>query len=481
MDMIARTPRRLIGIALFIALFVLSLLSCDKSESFRNEKKVEGNISFIDILNARSLIIANTGDGAQKKSGGDEPAGPGTSLFKVTESGVFQEIKYYRVDTIVIETETGIEIELDSVEMTTIIYPVAVFDVSEDYLIACFEEEKEGDPSHPYQYNFLARKSDGALFDLPGRRPTIESTYWAYGKMFGNEDGSHLIQRDAQGNVYYLGYWIIYKLNIQNPENITFEQLTMETQSGEGVANFRVNGQGHIMYNTGGITVASSSRLRYDSGRLQYPEKPLIPYWVGFDDKFYTAQKMSYQAGNPGFPVIERIILDNEEQAYEPVGTVNHPDAGYTSLTGSYMFKMKNHNKIIALDFHDDMEEAGAVVAEVYNNQMNVRSFGLAELGITTVRNGAGSDNYYYLTGLDGNQPVIVKVDPSVFPHKAEYLVPKGELDIYKMVVSADDVMTFHALRMSNGRIILGEISPGGVITELEEIGNEVMQVVRIN
>ena len=51
--------------------------------------------------------------------------------------------------------------------------------------------------------------------------------------MFSNEYGSHLIQTDAEGNLYYIGNWIIYKLDIRDPGNITREQLTMETIPGE--------------------------------------------------------------------------------------------------------------------------------------------------------------------------------------------------------------------------------------------------------
>ncbi len=467
------TTRNVIVIPILMALIMLSV-SCEKeSDSIRNEWKVEGGIGFLDVLNARSLIITG---GSNLKSSGLEP-GPGTSLFKITEEGVFQEIKYYRIDTIYVETEEGIKTELDSVELTQKIFPVHVFNVTEDYLIACFDEENPG--GLPFEYNFLVRKSDGAVFTLPGYRPTIRPYYWNFGqgKMFGNEDGSEVIQHDNEGNVYFLAVWAIYKLSLQDPDNLTFQRLTADGSSGSGVDNFRVNGPGHIVY------TANGTRYRYNSGRLAYPSKGVLPYWVGFDNNFYHAERETYTPGGEGYPMVERITLDNsqDEPVYDQIGLVVHPESVYTSAQGSFMFRLKNHNKIVLARFGDDMGQVGRLVTEVYNDEMQVRTFAMEDLGITDINFGGNSDNYYYLAGMDGNQPVLVKVDPSTFPHTATYLVPRGELDIFNMVVSSDDVITFHALRMSNGRTIIGEISTSGNITEYEEMGNEVMQLVKLN
>jgi hypothetical protein len=450
------------------------------SENIKPSWRITGGINHLDIANARSLVIAG-GDGETKSGASLQSDEPGISLFKITDDGEFEEIKYYRIDTLYIETDEGTVFGLDSVDISDIVQPVALFNISAGYMIACFEQQKEGDPHNPYQYNYMVRKSDGAAFDLPGRRPTFAEQSWSHGRMYSNEYGSHLIQADSEGNIYYIGNWVIYKLDIRDPGNITREQLTVETLPGEDASNFRVNGQGHIIFNSGGMSTPESASFRFNSGTLQNPEKTLSPYWVGFDDNFYTSQEPDYTDNDPGYPVIERINLENEDPVYEQIGIIDHPDAGYTSLKGSYMFRIKNHNKIIALAFNDDNEQQVDVVAEVYNDEMEVKSFGMAHLGVSEISFGASSANYYYLAGRDDFQPVLVRVDPSVFPHRAEYLVPKGELDIFSMVVSADDVVTFHALSMSGGgSIVIGEISPGGMITIHEKTGTEPMQLIRL-
>lgn len=463
--------------ALFVML-ITAFVSCAKdADSFRNERRVTGKVSFLDVLNARTLIIG--GEESSLKSDGSISVAPGSSLFKVTEDGVIQEIRYWQIDTIYVETEDGMDIEIDSVEMTTIIYPVHIFNVTDDYLIVSFNEENEGDQHHPYEYDFLVRKSDGAVYEMPpGRRPV--SYFSHYNRMFANEDVSSSIQSDQQGHIYFMGAGDIYKLNLLNPENLTLEQLTTGGHTGEGVSNYRVNADGHIIYNSAGISTERITRIRYSNGGLAYPEKRIVPFWVGFDNNFYFSYTPPYSLEESMMPVIERMQVEDGQATYEPAGIIDHPEAELTYLENSYVFKIRNHNKIVIMELNDHMEQAGKVVAEVYNSEGTVKTFLMSELGLTSVNIGISSDNYYYITGMDNNQPVILRVDPSVFPHNAGHLVPRGELDIYEMVVSADDYITFHALRMSDGKVIIGTISPSGTVNELDEIGTEIMQLARI-
>lgn len=463
--------------ALF-SMLIATFVSCEKdADSFRHETRVSGKVSFLDVLDARALIIG--GEESSLKSDGPVSVAPGSSLFKVTEDGVIQEIRYWQIDTVYIETEKGTDIEIDSVEMTTIIYPVHVFNVTDDYLIVSFNEENEDDIYHPWEYDFLVRKSDGAVYEMPpGRRPV---TYFShFNQMFANEDVSSAIQSDLHGNVYFMGAGDIYKLSLLNPQNLTLEQLTTGGNTGEGVMNYRVNGDGHIVFSSGGISTQSVTRIRYNGGGLAYPEKSIVPYWVGFDNNFYFSYTPPYSLQESMMPVIGKMQIENDQVNYETTGIIDHPESELTYLESSYIFKMKNINKIVVMQLKDNMEERGKVVAEVYNSEGSIRAFPMSELGLTSIKIGISSDNYYYITGMDNNQPVILKVDPSIFPHSAEHLVPKGELDIYEMVVSADDYITFHGLRMSDGKTITGTISPDGTVNEMEEIGTAIMQLAKI-
>lgn len=453
---------------------LMVLTSCKKEEEKEyKETRKQGTFKFLDVANARTLAI--TGAGGAAKMASNQSSG-GNALFKITDEGIFQEIKFYRIDTIYTETPDGMVMKIDSTEVTDKIYPVHLFNVPPDYLIACFDEANpEG--GAPFEHNFLVRKSDGAVFNLPWGRPVSAEHQWGYGKMFKNEDGYQIIQTDEQGNIYFLGGWVIHMINTINPQNLTYQQITTATINGEGAANFRVNGAGHLIFTSGGITTPFNVRFRYNTGALAYPEHSIIPYWLGLDNNFY------YSRSQNNYPTVGRITLENNQANYEPIGTFNLPQLEYASLKNGFIFKMKSLNKIIVIAepyFMPGWVENGPIVTEVYNNDMAVKGFNLNELGIASINMGGRSNNYIYLSGMWNNQPVLVKIDPSGYPHSASYLVPIGELDIFKMAVSNDDIVTFHALRMSNGKTIIGQILPSGEIIELEEFGNQIYQLIQV-
>jgi hypothetical protein len=466
------------SLALFVGVVLFAvMLGCNETESFRKERRVEGKISFLDVLDARALIIGGTGN---LKSAGSSSNQAGNTLFKITEDGVVQEISYWKIDTIYIETEKGTEMEIDSTEMTTTFFPVHIFDADENHLIVCFNEVSPDDPNTHFEFDYLVRKSDGAVFELPlGYRPETRWTH--YNQMFKNEESSVLIQRDDEGTIYFVGKGDIMKLRVQDPENINIQQITTGGHTGEGVSNYRVNGSGHIIFNTEGISTPAVTRIRFSNGGLAYPEKTIKPFWRGFDNNFYISYTPPYQAGVSIFPVVEKVTIENGQVNYQRIGEVNHPSAELTYMLNSYIFKMRNLNKIVTMEFADHMNVDGKVVAEVYNTDNEIKAFAMSELGISQVKIGISSDNFYYLSGMDQNQPVLVKVDPSGFPHSAQHLVPRGSYDIYKMVVTSDDYVMVYALRMSDGNNVIIQISPSGELTVLDDIGTDVIQLIRIS
>lgn len=462
------------------AFLVFLFTTCKKDDdNFFEERRVQGKISFLDVIDARALILG--GDNGNLKSTGLATENPGNSIFKITEDGVVQEITYWQVDTIYTETEDGMKIVVDSVEIQNTIYPARIFNVDNNYLIVCFVQLEEGENFSDYysiddmtRLDYLVRKSDGAMFELPlGYGP---QTRWSvgYNTMFKNEESSVIIQQDESGNIYYLGKGDVIKLNTQNLDDITFQQLTTGGESGEGVMNYRVNGSGHIIFNSGGITAPLVSRFRFSNGGLAYPEKNVVPFWLGFDNNFYFSYGRPYSLVESMMPVVEKATINNGEVSYIEIGEIEHPQAEMVHIGNtSLIFRLDEINKIVVVepDF----------IAEVYNSNSEIKAFSTSDLGITNINIGICSDNYYYLSGLNGNQPVLLKVNPSVYPHQAQHLVPQGSYDVYKMTVGSDDYVMIHALRMSDGNNVISQISPTGEVTIMEDIGTDVIQLIQIN
>jgi hypothetical protein len=459
-------------------IIIIMPMSCDKTnDDPPEERRVEGGLSFLDVIDARALILGGNTGGL--KSAGQVTESADNSLFKITEEGVVQEITYWMIDTIYTQTEEGEQMRIDSVEVTNTLFPAYLFNADENHLIVCFDMETDEDQNGYIELDYLVRKTDGAVFQLPyGLRP-LTATYH-HNPMFRNEDITVLVQKDEAGHIYYIGKGDLQKISTLDPQNVTVQQLTTGGESGEGVSNFRVNGSGNILFISGGATTGNVTKIRFSNGGLAYPEKSVTPFWLGFDNNFYFSYTPPYDAGSPSMPVVERITMANQQVSYEYVGEVNHPEANLTTMNGSYFFRLDALNKIVVMDFGDAMNQIGNVVAEVYNTDMEVKAFPMADLGITKINLTACSGNYYYLAGLNGNQPVLLKVDPSVFPHQPQQLVPQGSYDVYKMAVTSDNYVLMHALRMSDGNTVISQISPSGEITQLEDIGSEIIQLVQV-
>jgi hypothetical protein len=463
-----------------LALVLVMFVSCDDKGDVRIEHRVQGNMTFLDVVGARSIILGGGVDGMNGPARVGGLNSISNSLFKITEGGVVQEIRYWQVDTIFVDTENGREVRLDSIEVTNTVHPVHIFNADANHLIVCFDKEEPDSPHGYVELEYLVRKSDGAVFQLPyGFRPM---TRWNnYYQMFSNESHLELLQTDDEGNIYYVGKGEVLKIAPQNPNNVTIQQLTSIGEAGGYVSNYRVNGEGHIIYNMFMVTSPVPTRIRFRNGGLAYPEKNLRPFWLGFDNHFYFSYTPPYDMNQPSMPVVERITMHDNQVNYERIGYINHEQANLAHMTASLMFRLKGIEKIVVVGLSDHMNERGKVVAEVYNPEMDIKAFAMHELGISQINIAKYSDNYYYLSGLQSNQPVLLKVDASVFPHRAYHLVPPGAYDIYKMEVSTDDYLLINALRMSDGNIIIAEITPTGEVNQLEDIGSQIIQLVQIN
>jgi len=452
-----------------VTILPMCFSSCQKDDAFV-EKIIgerKGSMDFLDIVDAKSLII----DMSMKKitlKNGEQINAPGMGLFKVTENGVYQEIDYYRIDTVIIEGEDSTYAQLDTVELTDYVYPKLIFNATSDYIIACFEEQNPENQFLPNEYNYLVRKSDGAVFVLPGPQPAEPYEYWDHGMIFMNEDGSMIIQTDANDNIYYLGGWKVNKISTSNPSSLTYQELT---SSVETVANFITDSDGNVVY-----MVGREYKYKLSTGGISYPQYYASAFWLGLDDKFY----FDFKYDDYAMPIIGRSIISGSNISYEVVDTIQNEYMGFAGL-GGYYFKMKSLNKIVIISGgFSGSPNPVLVVNEVYNNDNQVKSFLLSDLGLTAIGIGKSSENFYYLSGMLNNQPGLIKVDPSVFPHTASNVIPLGEYDIYSMAISTDDEIIFNALRMSDGKIVLGEISANGSINIVNEVGGQVVQMVQI-
>ena len=335
--------------------------------------------------------------------------------------------------------------------------PVAVYDVDQSYVIVLF-----GLDDLNISNGYLVRKGDGKIFSLegagfPSRYPT--NTNFKNGKV---------VQTDQSGDIYYktrstgasgFGVFDLLKIDTSNPDQLT---STAYSPTDESIYNFAVNSQGNVVYNSRLKTDLNSEyyRIKKTNGGLQNIPLSSV-YWVGIDQGFY------YQSSGS---VTKRAVIDDS-------GNVSMSDYGtYTlnvpTIATSYKFDFTDR-QIFA-----DTTNSGYVV-EVNNPSENPRA--VSGLPITTLKAGAQSSSFYYLAGDNSNaSPMLVKVDPLTDSYTELYTA--GKYDVYKMAVSSDGVVTFSALRLSDGKKVFVKIDSNGSETVInEELNVKASVLVQIN
>jgi hypothetical protein len=104
----------------------------------------------------------------------------------------------------------------------------------------------------------------------------------------------------------------------------------------------------------------------------------------------------------------------------------------------------------------------------------------IADLGLSKVGDADQTEDFYFLAGLDGNgNGGLVRVSP--YTDQVTPLVPYGSYTFYDIALRPDNSVMYGALRMSDGRKVLGLISPEGVDRILSASGDEVVDLEPIN
>ncbi len=115
-------------------------------------------------------------------------------------------------------------------------------------------------------------------------------------------------------------------------------------------------------------------------------------------------------------------------------------------------------------------------IHEVYT----ASGFPRASTACTFLNNGISvkqSNDYFYVLKSSGS---IVKVNPVNYTYTT--LVNDGDYEMYMLEVSNDNTVLFNALRMSDGKKVVGKISSSGSLTIIDDTMTEnVIILQRVN
>jgi len=414
-----------------------------------------GVLKYVDILSAEFLFIApkksNSSSRTSSRYNYEEETGcndedydnvtgvllPSTYhdcvvdvLFKIIETGAIEEVKY---------------LDADNKTYTITHYPISIDNIDSNYTAFIFGLDNMN-PSHCY----LVNKSTGQIYDLGGEDnncPT-EQGFIKRKKIF----------TDNQSNMYYR-YWTsgdvynLRKVDYSNPDNITSSSYISNT---ENINHFIVDSFGNVVY-----TIWESpfrTRLRKSNGGYfnLYTGTDLL-YWIGLDNNIYSFGGSEDKVEKFVFDSNNDVTIDTYS---EHAQISNNEHTEILKLSEVVVFVKGGNERSINITVDND---------GTFNK--------VEDVPLSTINSARSSDNYVYISGTDkySNNSVLVKFDPVESSFSQMY--DKGTYDIYNFNVTSDDIITFSALRMNDGKKVLGKID-NETVSIIDEYMDEEINVL---
>lgn len=434
-------------------------ISCKKEDDDSDNSSSINSLKYLSIANAKNLYISTAGGGASRNARASTSSTQ--RIFKITEDGYTEEVKY---------------LNKDKAEISISQQPTAICPVNNEYIFVGF-----GWGGTSITSSYLVRKTDGAVFSLANAGNPSYNNYNDY-------KNSSIIKTDKQNNLYFLtdaylnNTWIrkIVKVNLSGVDSL---QSTTVSASTDRVSKFDVDWNGNIIYE-GSLAESTSSpasvrRLKKLNGGL-VNLGDMSSYWIGLDGCIYycspTIHSWEYDPetgacinSNYGYP-IKKITVDSSFNVSEEI--YGYLTSGIFSYTSSYKIDLKNKIYIIS----------GASICEVYNEAGKPRNVLLEALHIKSIASASSSENYYYIMGSDSsNNTFLVRVNPE--DDSYIHLLPQNEYDVYSFTASEENGVIFNALRMSDGKKVIGKVGiNGGAVKMIDEESDvKISYLERIN
>jgi len=372
-------------------------------------------------------------------------------VFKLTDSGALLEVTAL--------DETG-------AQMTTTMNPVAVTEAGNDFLAFCF-----GGNLINVQDMYLVRKSDGAVFQVP-------KAYNLQGSS-GFFKNLPLVQSDTSGKLYWHSWenssaWSgnqlhkVVRVDSSTPTNLTATNLTPTT---DAAYSFLVNPSGDLLYRYSTQSNFQGWRILKHTGGLK--NLPSSTYFIGMSlsgDFFY---KGDYNATS-GFYSLETVSI----AANGTDTTTSQPlPASFSAYSQSYSYLLR----LLAEQYVVSASTGGSLTRV----ESSTHTLGdVSGSPLTTYNLAAASSTKLYLAGHDTNgSPKLVTYDPSTNLFTTVFPGTDGvEYDLITLDVSSGDSVLFNALRMSDGKKVIGKKSAAGTVTIVDDTYNaEVVSLIQVN
>ena len=424
-------------LATILALAFGLMLSCSKSDDTTSSSS-SSSLQYIEITDAESLFIVQGSSSSRSVSRSSYSSSTTNTLFKITETGAVQEVGYK---------------DADNNSYTITLKPVSIDNVDTNYVVFSFGSDK----SNPTEC-YLTNKSTGAVYLLGSAASPMDSKC----PLPQTNSKEKTILTDNKSNFYYRYYgfsngnfpYYLRQVNYTDPTNIAATQYIVDSES---VGDFIVDSNGNVAYNANltGDANTAVNRIRKSNGG--YYNLSHTAFWVGLDGNIYLAD---------GSFEVKKVSIDSDYNV-----SISTYDNNTLARISNQHYKLKLSNKLIFVQ-----QNSGSTIAIDNGYEINTLDLPLSNINIAR-----SSSNYVYISGTDNSSSnsVLVKFNPS--DNSSSQMYTKGTYDIYNFNVTSDDTITFSALRMNDGKKVLGKILANGTLSITDEsINKEITILERI-
>jgi hypothetical protein len=405
----------------------------------------------LDIAASDSVFVAKAGAGASANA-----------LYKITVDGDVVEAAQEFVDA------TGQVV-------SSRLYAIDVRDAGHGFLLARFSGSAG-------LVGFLVQRSGGrAVQVLDSEHDVGKCSNQYYWSSFVD---TPVVSTDAQGVLYLCVYdpqhGSVYDTRLARVEvsaDGSSASMTYISATDDLVRGFLVEDTGAVVYgaDAGGNYVL---RLRSTDGRLFNLDKESFVFLGAAQELFSITSR--YVAEAPAdadyVTTIERIFAT-------PAGLEKQ---FYASLTSASLVEMRpdrtrsgiatSGRYFVSADFWTGNEEPAFL--ELQNPEATIRVHDLGLEGYATVLAASGlgltAAPYVYVAGPGTNSaPALKRL--SLEDDTVADLLPMGAYDVHSMTVDRAETVTFSAVRMADGKRILGRVDRYGNVRTLSESLDELV------
>ena len=392
----------------------------------------------IEITDAESLFIVPGSSSTRSVSRSSYASSTTNTLFKITETGAVEEVEYK---------------DADNNTYTVTSQLISIDNVDENYVVFSFGS----DTANPTKC-YLTNKSTGSVYLLGDADSQLDSKC----PLPQLNSKEKTILSDNNSNFYYHYYgpstgnsfYYLRQVNYTDPTNIVATQYIIDSES---VESFIVDSNGNVAYTaytTAGFANTEVNRIRKNNGG--YYNLPGTEYWIGLDGNFYVDS-------SDGGEEVKKVSIDSDYN----VSTTSYDNTSVRISNQDYKLKLLNKMIIVGTgnqQFPFSIDNG----SEIYSLDLPLSKISIAR----------SSSNYVYISGTDNSSSdsVLVKFNPS--DNSFSQMYTKGTYDIYNFNVTSDDNINFSALRMNDGKKVLGKILENGTLSITDETINKQITIL---